>query len=175
MNEPWARVGDDRVAYDGFVRIVHRRLRLPDGRETTWDLLDAPASVAVFALTDDGQVVLVEQYRPGPDRQVVSLPGGLIDPGESVAEAAARELREETGYIADSLVVIAATSPNSATNERHVAVARRAVLSGEPDLDEFEDCRVVLHTIAEVRSQVRTGRLGATEQTYLALDYLGLL
>jgi hypothetical protein len=84
-------------------------------------------------------------------------------------------LREETGYVAESLEVIAATSPNSATNDRHVAVARRAVLLTEPALDEFEDCRVVLRTIAEVREHVSTGRLGATEQTYHALDYLGLL
>jgi ADP-ribose pyrophosphatase len=57
VNEAWTRVGDDRVAYDGFVRILHRTLQLPDGRQTTWDLLDTPASVAVFALTDEGQVV----------------------------------------------------------------------------------------------------------------------
>jgi ADP-ribose pyrophosphatase len=103
----WTRVGPDRTAYGGYMRVVQRTLLLPDGREASWDLLDTPATVAVLPLTPDGRVVCVRQYRVGPERVVLSVPGGLVDDGEDVATAAARELREETGYVAGSVEVVA--------------------------------------------------------------------
>lgn len=171
----WARVGQDRVAYDGFTRVVHRTLRLPDGRETVWDLLDVPPTVAVLALTPSSEVVLVRQFRVGPWRPVASLPGGIVDNGEAVADAAARELLEETGHTAAELTVIGNTHPNYSTNPHWVAVARGCLPTHPQDLDEFEDCEVLVWPLDAVRRELRTGRLGAAAQTYLALDHLSLL
>lgn len=171
----WTRLGPDRTAYSGFVRVVQRTLRLPDGREAVWDMVDTPASVAVLPLTPDGDVVCIRQYRPGPQRVVLSLPGGLVDEGEDVAAAAERELREETGYAAEAVEVVASTMPNNGTHPRYAAVARGCVLAHEQELDELEDCEPVVLTLAELRAELRSGRMAATEQTYLALDHLGLL
>lgn len=171
----WEQLGPDRTVYAGFMRVVLRRLRLPDGREVEWDLLDMAPSVTVLPLTPDGKVVCVSQYRPGPNRYVVSLPGGLVDAGEEPEAAGLRELREETGYAADSIEIIGATYPNSATSPRLVAVAHGCTPRHAQAMDEYEDCEVVLLTISELRSELRAGRLGSTEQTYLALDHLGLL
>ncbi len=171
----WTRLGGDTVVHEGFVRVLERRLRLPDGRETTWDILGVPPTVAVLALTVTGEVVMVRQFRPAPGRFVLSLPGGLIDEGESPAEGALRELREETGYAAASVEIVASVHPNNALNPRHTAIARDCVHVGDQDLDEFEDCEVVLMTVADVRRLLPGGSLGSTEQTYLALDHAGLL
>lgn len=171
----WTPVGEDRVAFDGFIRVVQRTLRLPDGREAVWDLLDSPPSVAVLPLTPQGDVVCVRQFRPGPGRVVLSVPGGLIDDDEDVATAAARELREETGFAAGSVEVVGATMPNSATHPRWAAVARDCVPEGAQQLDPLEDCEVVVLPLDAVRAELRAGRMAATEQTYLALDHLGLL
>jgi ADP-ribose pyrophosphatase len=171
----WTRVGPDRPAYSGFVRVVQRTLRLPDGREAVWDLLDTPASVAVLPLTPDGDVVCIRQYRPGPERVVLSLPGGIIDEGEDVADAAARELREETGYAAGTVEVVGSTMPNNGTRPRYAAVAHGCLPAHEQDLDELEDCEPVVLSLVELRAELRSGRMAATEQTYLALDHLHLL
>jgi ADP-ribose pyrophosphatase len=171
----WVRVGPDRTAYDGYLRVVRRRVRLPDGREAIWDLLDTPATVAVLPLTPDGRVVCVRQYRVGPQRIVLGIPGGLVDEGEDAAAAAARELREETGYVAGSVEVVASTTPNHATHRRWVAVARDCVPTGVQELDDLEECEPVVVTLAQLRTELRAGRLSGTEQTYLALDHLGLL
>ncbi|WP_139983374.1 NUDIX hydrolase [Nocardioides litoris] len=171
----WSRAGDDEVAYAGFVRILKRPLRLPDGRTATWDIHDNPATVSVLALTDDDRVVLVEQYRPGPDRVVLSLPGGLVDPGEDPVAAGLRELREETGYVATDAVHVAAVDPPSHTRPRHTVLARGARLEADQQLDALEDIAVVLLDVAELRRRLPTGRLGTTEQAYLALDHAGLL
>ncbi len=171
----WERIGEDRVVYDGFLRVLNRTLRLPDGRQVEWDLLDIPATVTVLPLTDDGHVVCVRQYRPGPDRHVLSLPGGLVDPGEEPRVAAERELREETGYATRGVEIAGLTYPNSATQPRVVAIATGCYPAYAQELDEYEDCEVVLLTLAELRTELRTGGLGATAQTYLALDHLRML
>jgi ADP-ribose pyrophosphatase len=168
-------VGPDRTAYSGFVRVVQRTLRLPDGREAVWDMLDTPASVAVLPLTPEGDVVCVRQFRPGPDRVVLSLPGGIVDDGEDVSAAAERELREETGYAAETVELIGSTMPNNGTHPRYAAVAHGCVLAHAQELDDLEDCEPVVLSLDELRSELRSGRMAATEQTYLALDHLHLL
>jgi ADP-ribose pyrophosphatase len=172
---PWSRNGDDEVAYDGFARILRRPMLLHDGREALWDIYDSPATVSVLALTQDDQAVLVNQFRPGPDRVVLSLPGGLVDDGEDAVAAGVRELREETGYAVTSAELVTSIDPPSHTRPRHVVIARGAHLVGQQQLDELEEIEVVLLPVAELRRRLPTGALGATEQTYLALDYAGLL
>jgi len=171
----WTRLGPDRRVFDGFIRVVKRRLRLPDGTEAEWDLLDVPPTVAVLPLTPDGQVVCVRQYRVGPDRVVLSLPGGIVDDGETVADAAERELREETGYATGSVEVVASTMPNSGTHPRWAAIAHDCVPAHAQQLDALEDCEPVALDLDALRVELRSGRMGATEQTYLALDHAGLL
>ncbi len=171
----WTQVGEDRVVYAGWTRVVQRTLRLPDGRETVWDMVVSRPSVAVLPLTTDGEVVCIRQFRPGPGRRVLSIPGGLIDPGEQVGDAAERELREETGYAAASVEVVASTVPNKETERLWAAVARGCEPAHPQSLDEFEDCEVVLLSLPDFRSRLRSGHLGAVSQSYLALDHLGLL
>ena len=172
---PWTRDGDDEVAYEGFARVLRRPLLLPDGRRAVWDIHDSPATVSVLALTDDDHAVLVQQYRPGPDRVVLSLPGGLVDAGEDPVAAGVRELREESGYDVASAELVASIDPPSHTRPRHVVLARGAHRVGEQQLDDLEEIDVVLLSVDELRRQLPTGRLGATEQTYLALDHAGRL
>ena len=171
----WEAAGPDEVAYDGFVRVVRRPLVLPDGRRATWDILDTPATVSVLALTDDDQAVMVRQYRPGADRLVLSLPGGLVDEGESPVAAGLRELREETGFDGADGVLVASVDPPGHTRPRHTVVVRGCSRQGPQELDGLEDIEVVLVAVTELRRLLSTGRLGTTEQTYLALDHEGLL
>ena len=171
----WRRIGDDRLVYDGFHRIWQRTYELPDGTRAEWDMQGVPATVSVLALTEHDQAVLVRQFRAGPGRLQVSLPGGLVDDSEDVATAAARELREETGYACERVEVIGSTQSPNGLNPRWSAVAYGCVLAGEQRLDELEDIEVVVWPVERLREELRTGALGTTEQTYLALDHLGRL
>lgn len=175
VGENWEPLGEDSVAYAGFLRVIRRRLRMPSGVEADWELLDIPPTVTVLAFTEDDQVVMVRQFRPGPGRQVVSLPGGLIDPGEDPVAAGCRELTEETGYVAGSAEYVIEAHLNNFTRPTHVVIARGCRPTGTQHLDEFEDCTVELMSLAQVRAELRQARLGASLQTYLALDHLGLL
>jgi len=81
----------------GYLTLHTNTYRQPDGSVADWDILAESDTVAILALTRDGRVVLARQYRPGPNRILDELPGGGIDPEESLITAAARELLEETG------------------------------------------------------------------------------
>ena len=172
---PWERVGADRRVYSGYLKVLTRTLRMPDGRLSDWDLIDSVDSVVVVPLTLQGQIICVRQYRPGQDRYVTACPGGLVDSGEDVAEAAARELREETGYTAGRLEVVGHTGSYKSTERYWTSVAYDVQLTGAQELDEFESMEVLLLDVAEVRGLLRKGLFGCSEQTYLALDHAGLL
>jgi len=97
---PWQKLSEG-LSYAGFRQVVTRRFRLPDGREADFDVVANPDTVAVVALTEAGEVILVREYRPGPETLLYELPGGAVDDGETPLEAARRELAEETGYEGD--------------------------------------------------------------------------
>jgi ADP-ribose pyrophosphatase len=65
-----------------------------------------PDYVSLIALTEEGRVVIVRQYRPAVERYTLELPSGLIDPGESPDQTARRELLEETGFEAGEVEVL---------------------------------------------------------------------
>ena len=87
-----------KIVFDNFTQIEERIYKLPDGStKKIYIKLNRPAT-CILALTEDNQVLLVEQFRPGPGKVLTELPGGYVDEGETSKEAAQRELREETGY-----------------------------------------------------------------------------
>jgi ADP-ribose pyrophosphatase len=109
------------------------------------DILVGGATVAIVAVTEDEQVVLARQYRPGPGRVLLELPGGNADGDEPVEVAAARELLEETGYEAATLEVVMQTFLSSyASHRRHAVLARGCRKVAEPRLDDAEFIETVL-------------------------------
>jgi ADP-ribose diphosphatase len=113
----------------GYLRIQTRRYLLPDGSTANWDILaGGRTTVAVLSLTTDDMVVLVRQFRPGPGRVLLELPGGAVADKEDVRDAAHPELREETGYQAGAMTVIGRTwLAGYATTERYAAGRDSAV------------------------------------------------
>jgi ADP-ribose pyrophosphatase len=75
--------------------------------------LKLPDYASVVAITEEGRVVIVRQYRPAVDRYTLELPSGLVDPGETPLESARRELLEETGYRAGELEMLGSMEPDT--------------------------------------------------------------
>ena len=115
--------------------------------------------VSIVPVANDGRFVFVRQYRHGIDAPTLEVPGGLIDEGQTPAEAALRELREETGYGGGRLARLGATRPNPALqdNWHHMFLLTGAERLGDPQFDHGESCEVVLLTREEIRNCVRNG------------------
>jgi 8-oxo-dGTP pyrophosphatase MutT (NUDIX family) len=152
--------------------VREERTRSPQGEEQTFHMADSPGGVTVVALTEDGRLVMVEQYRHGTHRVTLELPSGAVDEGEEPAKAAARELREETGYTGDEPEIVGRIDLNPSWQHTlvHVAVVRAARRSGEKDLDETEDTCVRLVSPDDLRRRIVAGQV-ETGTTIAALAF----
>lgn len=120
-----------------------------------------------------GDIVLTKQFRPGPGKVLHELPGGLVDERENVLDAAGRELREETGYVADEMVLVGQTWLASyATHLRHAVLATGCRLAFEQRLDEDEFCEVVTVPMTHFVTQLRSGELTDADMAWMCLDRL---
>lgn len=169
------QVKHEAVERLGFRRILKRLYQLPDGREVQFDLKLEQQCVAILAITADHQVVLVRQFRPGPNRILLEMPGGGIEDGEGPQEAAARELLEETGYQGDLQFVTSSVDCAYSTTVRFNFVAVDCKKISEPTPDENEFVEVVTISVRQFRDLLRSGELSDVESGYLGLDFLGLL
>jgi len=159
---PWTRLASERL-HDCRVFSVQRvRARSPrTGGEHDFYTIDASDWVNVVALTPDDCVVMVRQYRHGAERVTLETPGGMVDPGETPAQAAARELIEETGYAAEEIVPLGGVNPNPAlfSNRLHGFLARGARRVREVRNESTEETHVELVPLARLREEVRAGRV----------------
>lgn len=159
----------------GRRQVFAKTFRTPDGSETTIQVTGdrSHQAVACVALTDRGTAVLAEQYRPGPERIMMELPGGGVDPGESLEEAAARELAEETGYVARRLVFLGNMCYDAyygGTRNYYLAIGCARLRSQSFDPNEFVNVREVRPD--ELVTFAMTGRMTDPGGVLLALPYL---
>jgi ADP-ribose pyrophosphatase len=172
--EPWPRLREE-IVYQLDRTMARRTYRRPDGEETSYDVILHDPGVTVLALTEDNEVVLTRQFRPGPERIMLDLPSGFIDDGEDAETAAARELAEETGY-EGTLVRVGRTTPNGYSTEvRHIFVARNCRRVQKQETEPDEDIEIVLVSLAQLRRLLRDDQLTVVDGTYLALDAIGRL
>ncbi|WP_110945161.1 NUDIX hydrolase [Paenibacillus phocaensis] len=143
-------------------------VQLPDGTTATREIVKHPGAVAVLAV-HEGRLLLVDQYRQAMGRCELEIPAGKLEPGEDPAEAAVRELQEETGFRCGKLTHLHSfyTSPGFADEIIHLYLAEE-LTAGEMSLDEDEFLELQEATLEEALSLIADGRI-ADAKTILAV------
>lgn len=135
---------------------------LPNGKEGKREIVNHPGAVAIIPITDDGKLVLVEQYRKALERSIIEIPAGKIDPGEEPEKTARRELEEETGYGCHELTYLQtfATSPGFADEIIHLFVAKGLYqIEEKAALDEDEFVSLMEVSVEEAEEMVKDERI----------------
>ena len=149
------------VAWTGRIFNVNRlQVELPDGRRALRDVVRHPGAVAIVALTEEGRICLVRQYRTALGRVTVEIPAGKLSAGEDPLKCANRELLEETGMVAEKMAFLTtiASSDGFCDELIHIYMATGLTFAkSSPDDDEF--INVDLVEVSELVDAVLDGRI----------------
>ena len=152
---------ESEIIYEGAILNLRRDKVTATGGEAYREIVEHNGAVGMVALTDEGHIVLVRQYRYACGRTVLEIPAGKIDKGEMDPEAAAiRELKEETGYEAKEIIHLGDCNPSCAYSEEVIHLYLMSSLSaGAQSLDEDEAIEVVELPFEQVYSMAARGQL----------------
>jgi len=131
-----------------------------DGTSVQRELVVHPGAVVILALTGSNEVVLIRNTRFGVGEELWELPAGTLEPSESPADCAARELCEETGYKAERIEPLAQfySTPGFCTEQMHVFLARNLTAVGQA-LEPGEQIRVELVPLKDARAMMLKGEI----------------
>lgn len=170
----WKKI-DERLIKDGYRKILSKCFILPDGERQEFEINKGAEVVCILPITKENKVVLAEQFRPGPEKILLELPGGGILSDESPTDAVTRELLEETGYTGNIKFVQTIYDCAYSTLIRHVFVATDCEKKQKQNLDKTEFIKIKEMSLKDFRKHLQSGQLTDIEVGYLGLDFLGLL
>ena len=167
-------VSTDRVFAGKVFDVFRDRVRMPNRREVTVDVVRHPRSVVLVPVPQPGHVILIRQYRYAVNRWLWELPAGSVDDGEEPEAAAKRECHEEIGLVPETIVRLGSLFPTPGYCDEEMIFFRLLSLA-EPtetaELDEDEDLEPRTFTIADAREMIRRGEI-VDMKTIAGLTYL---
>ncbi len=175
MVTPWQRLEDLEVVDAGYQKIVRKQFRRNSGEIKIADVAspDGVEAAFVIALTPDRRVILARQFRCGPERVLDELPGGLVDPGEALEQAALRELREEVNYTSHNVTYLGKAYSGAWENlTMHYFLALDCYPDATGNSDADEEIEVVHATIAELIENARSANMVDIQAVFFAYDKL---
>ena len=156
MHEQHATLVNTRTVYQGKVFQANTdQVRLPNGKESTMDVLRHPPSVVLVPMPDPNHVVLVRQYRYCINQWIWELPAGPVEPGEGLEAAAVRECQEEIGQVPKTIEKLTELYPTPGYCDELMVFFRLQGLSRPSNVlfhDEDEILESHLFTVKDAHS-----------------------
>lgn len=170
----WKVINNEEV-FKKFGRGINKTtFELPDGKQEEFYIKVEGPTVCVLAITTSNKIIVLEQFRPGPNKILYELPGGFaqkVDPLEQIQ----KELKEETGYEGDFKFVTGLWDDAYSTMYRYCFVATNCKRTSKLSLEKNEFLQPRLISMDTLRKILKKGEMTDIESAYLCLDYLNLL
>jgi ADP-ribose pyrophosphatase len=153
-------ISSERVFEGKMIRLRVDTVTLPNGSTATREVIEHPGAVAVIALTEQGELLLVRQYRHATGKILLEIPAGKRDPGEDPLACARRELEEETGCRARQWkTIFSYFSTPGFSDELLYLIMATDLEQGVAHTDDEEFIEVVTVPVAEALRMVYRGEI----------------
>ncbi len=150
-----------KYIFEGHVvRLRYDEVELPDGSHANREIIEHNGGVAVAAITDNDEIILVKQYRHPYGEVILEIPAGKLEKGENPFECGKRELKEEAGAEAEhyQLLAIDYPSPGYCGETIHIYYAEKLTF-GDRQLDEGEFLDVLFVPFEKAVEMVMSGEI----------------
>jgi ADP-ribose pyrophosphatase len=171
------KVRSSKMVFEGKVFGVRRdEVEEPNGVKATREVIAHPGSVVVLPVLSDGKILMIQQFRYATRQYLWELVAGRIDAGETVKEAAARELKEETGYVAKRFTEFLDFFPTPGFLEErmHILLAE-GLKAGKAEPEEDEKIISHAYSVEELKRMMKNGKLKDGKSIAGVLYYLTFL
>jgi ADP-ribose pyrophosphatase len=174
MAKEMGKILKSEMVYQGKVFGVRRdEVVEPNGVRAVREVITHPGSVVVLPVLEDGQVVMIRQYRHAARQYLWELVAGRMEAGEKPKKAAARELLEETGYRAARYEVFLDVFPSPGfLEERMFILLATGLTAGEAQPEEDERIEVRAYKLSELKEMIHKGKLRDAKSIAGILYYL---
>ncbi len=160
MSNEYKRIGRELVYEGSIVNVYKDKMQLFDGTIHDWDFIKHPGAAAVVPVDNDGNIIMVKQYRNALGRYTLELPAGGKDPNESFETCALRELEEETGHKAGAFEHLTTIFTTVALMDEEIAIyLAKDLIPCEQHLDEDEFLNVEKHPLDELVSMIYESKI----------------
>jgi ADP-ribose pyrophosphatase len=163
-----------RSVFEGrAVKLRVDAVKLPDGRETTREIVEHEDCVAIVALDAADNILPVKQFRKPVEKELLEIPAGGIDPGESPEDAVRREMREETGFLPQKVVRLGGfySTPGFCTEYLYLYLAADLVLK-PLKAEDTESITLVRVPLTEIPGLISAGTIGDAKSIAGLLTFL---
>lgn len=165
-------VNSKRIYEGKVIKVRVDTVELPDKKYSKREIVEHPGAVAILPITNDGHVILVKQFRKPVESFLLEIPAGKIDSNESPEQCAIRELKEETGIIANKIEHLTEfyTSAGFSNEKMHLFIAKDLIFDkASPDVDEFLEIIKVDYNI--LLEMIRNGEINDCKTIIAVLTY----
>ncbi len=173
MNKFQEKTIDTTKVFNGrIISLQVDDVELSDGNYSKREIVKHPGAVAIIAMTEEGKIVFVEQYRKPLERSLIEIPAGKLEPNEAPEITAVRELEEETGYTTEQMQYVTSfyTSPGFADELMHVYFTDNLIKLDEAvPLDEDEFVEVHYLSLEEAEQYVLEQKIYDAKTAYAIL------
>ena len=165
-----------KIIFNGrAVKLRVDTVQMADGRQTTREIIEHGACIAVVAVDEQNNILLVSQFREAAEKELLEIPAGGIDPGEDVEAAVKREMQEETGYLPQQLVRLGGyyLAPGYSTEYLQLYLAKD-LLTSRLVAEDTDGISIVRVPVSQIRKMLSSGKIcdgKSIAGLYMYLEY----